>query len=85
VKEMFEEDGLDYNAEMRATERPASNDPHRVQTNKPQESIPVSEHTDYTSEQCLSSQPSLMQIDDLSKPVLQDPTVDSSPYSTFKR
>ena len=85
MKEKFEEDGLDYNAEMRAAEHPASNDCHTVQTNQPQESSPVSEHTDYTSEQCLSSQPSLMQIDDLSEPVLQDPIIDSSPSSKFKR
>jgi len=85
VKERFEEDGLDYNAEMRATKCPASNDRHTVQTKQPQGSSAVSEHTDYTSEQCLSSQPSLMQIDDLSRPVLQDPIVDSSPSSKFKK
>lgn len=85
VKEKFEDDGLDYNAEMRAVEHPASNHYHTMQTNQPEESSPVSEPTDYTSEQCLPSQPSLVQIDDLSEPVLQDPIVDSSPSSKFKR
>ena len=44
-----------------------------------------SEQTDYTSEQCLSNRPSLVQIDDLSEPALQDPIVDCSPSSKFKR
>ena len=85
VKEKFEEDGLDYNAEMRAVENPVSNDRHTVQTNQPEGSSPVSEPTDFTSEQCLSSQPSLVQTDGLSEPVLQDPIADSSPCSKFKR
>lgn len=54
-------------------------------TNQPEESSPVSEQTDNTSEQCLSSQSSLVQTDDLSEPVLQDSIVDSSPSSKFKR
>lgn len=54
-------------------------------TSQPEESSPVSEQTDNTSEQCLSSQSSLVQTDDLSEPVLQDSIVDSSPSSKFKR
>lgn len=54
-------------------------------TNQPEECSPVSEQTDNTSEQCLSSQSSLVQTDDLSEPVLQDSIVDSSPSSKFKR
>ena len=96
VQEKFKEDGLDYDAEMRAAESPFPTDHQAVpeqsshvleHTNCDHQAVPaehshVSEQTDCTSQQCLSSQPPPVQTEDLPGQVLQDSTV---PSSTFKR